>query len=235
MILRRFSKHFSEQNWFAVGLDLMVVITGIFLGLQVSNWNEIRKERLEEQVYLNRLIGEITETRDANTEVVEEAREKLGLIGKASTLLLAGTLTENNMHDFQEYIFAMHYYPKAIIYDSAINEMVASGKVGLIQNADIRSMIVTYAESVEDARNFNSGHFSEFLKLRRAIHAQLKLPLDYDKSHRILDRPEDILKNRGLLGTVRFTHELLGEQVQGIDNFRNNASSMLIKLNKYQQ
>ncbi len=33
MILRRFMTHVTEQNWFAVGLDAIVVITGIFLGM----------------------------------------------------------------------------------------------------------------------------------------------------------------------------------------------------------
>ena len=44
MILRRFIQHVSEQNWFAVGLDVLVVIVGIFLGMQVTDWNEDRKE-----------------------------------------------------------------------------------------------------------------------------------------------------------------------------------------------
>ncbi len=33
MLLRRFSKHCSDQNWFAVGLDVVVVVLGIFLGI----------------------------------------------------------------------------------------------------------------------------------------------------------------------------------------------------------
>lgn len=44
MILRRFMKHVTDQNWFAVGLDVIVVITGIFLGMQVTERNEERKE-----------------------------------------------------------------------------------------------------------------------------------------------------------------------------------------------
>jgi hypothetical protein len=43
MILRRFMKHVSDQNWFAVGLDVIVVVVGIFLGMQVTEWNENRK------------------------------------------------------------------------------------------------------------------------------------------------------------------------------------------------
>lgn len=52
MILRRFMHHVKEQNWFAVGLDVIVVIVGIFLGMQVSDWNENRKNQSEEAQYL---------------------------------------------------------------------------------------------------------------------------------------------------------------------------------------
>ena len=233
MIFRRFSEHFASQNWFAVGLDILVVITGIFLGLQVSEWNETRKERVEERAYLGRLVTEIRETRDANTKVAENGIEKLAMIGNAVTLLQSGLLTEHNMDDFQNYVYATHFYPRAKIYDSVINEMVASGKVGLIKNAEIRSIIVTYSETVQGAKNINEGHFSEFLKLRHAIHEQIKLPIDYDSSHKILDTPAEISKNRSFLGTIRFAHELLSEQIYGVEEFRDKASDMLTMLNEY--
>ncbi|WP_068547558.1 hypothetical protein [Thalassotalea crassostreae] len=62
MILRRFMKHVSEQNWFAVGLDVLVVVTGIFLGMQVTNWNEERKERSQEVFLLKQLETDLTES-----------------------------------------------------------------------------------------------------------------------------------------------------------------------------
>ena len=46
MILRSVTRHVRDQNWFAVGLDFMIVIVGVFIGIQVANWND---ERLEEQ------------------------------------------------------------------------------------------------------------------------------------------------------------------------------------------
>jgi len=45
MILRRFMQHIRKQDWFMVSVDLLVLIVGIFLGLQVSDWNEERKEK----------------------------------------------------------------------------------------------------------------------------------------------------------------------------------------------
>ena len=44
MILRRIAEHLKAQNWTAVGLDLAIVIVGVFIGTQVSNWNLSRIE-----------------------------------------------------------------------------------------------------------------------------------------------------------------------------------------------
>ena len=36
MLLRRLKEHLKEQNWFAVTLDLVVVVVGIFLAFRVA-------------------------------------------------------------------------------------------------------------------------------------------------------------------------------------------------------
>src|SRR6056297_412729 len=37
-------KHVRDQNWFAVSLDFLIVVVGVFIGIQVANWNEERAE-----------------------------------------------------------------------------------------------------------------------------------------------------------------------------------------------
>jgi hypothetical protein len=64
MILRRVTEHIKAQNWFAVGLDFVIVVVGVFIGIQVSNWNESRVERLEEQAILVRLVEDYRELID---------------------------------------------------------------------------------------------------------------------------------------------------------------------------
>ena len=43
MILRRLGNALREQNWFTVVLEVLIVVVGIFFGLQVDDWNERRK------------------------------------------------------------------------------------------------------------------------------------------------------------------------------------------------
>lgn len=45
MILRRMREHVTSHNWFAVAIDLLIVVVGVFLGTQVSNWNDARVDR----------------------------------------------------------------------------------------------------------------------------------------------------------------------------------------------
>ncbi len=43
MILRRVIEHVRQQQWTAVGIDFCIVVVGVFIGIQVSNWNDERE------------------------------------------------------------------------------------------------------------------------------------------------------------------------------------------------
>lgn len=40
MIFRRVKAHIEKENWFAVCVDFLIVVVGVFIGIQVANWNE---------------------------------------------------------------------------------------------------------------------------------------------------------------------------------------------------
>lgn len=40
MIFRRIKAHIEKENWFAVFIDFLIVVVGVFIGIQVANWNE---------------------------------------------------------------------------------------------------------------------------------------------------------------------------------------------------
>ena len=42
MLLRSITKHVKDQNWFAVALDFFIVVVGILIAFQITNWNEDR-------------------------------------------------------------------------------------------------------------------------------------------------------------------------------------------------
>jgi len=64
MLLRRITKHVKDQNWFAVGIDFAIVVLGVFIGLQVANWNEARSENEQIADQLSSFHTELILARD---------------------------------------------------------------------------------------------------------------------------------------------------------------------------
>ena len=52
MLLRRFTKHLTSQNWVAVALDLIVVAVGVFIAFQVERWYEQKRLESTESAHL---------------------------------------------------------------------------------------------------------------------------------------------------------------------------------------
>jgi len=59
VILRRVIEHVRHQEWTAIWIDLAIVVVGVFIGIQVSNWNEARADRAAYEAALGRLGEEI--------------------------------------------------------------------------------------------------------------------------------------------------------------------------------
>ncbi|GHA96255.1 hypothetical protein GCM10009069_19080 [Algimonas arctica] len=87
MLLRHLTKHVEDQNWFAVGLDFLIVVFGVFIGLQVANWNDVSRAAAKEVAVIEQLQSEFTQTlaeiRTAKTNsdlVLEKTRDVLRII-----------------------------------------------------------------------------------------------------------------------------------------------------------
>ena len=64
MLLRRITKHVKDQNWLAVGIDFFIVVVGVFIGIQVANWNDARVEQRELAGQLTSLNAEFSDNLD---------------------------------------------------------------------------------------------------------------------------------------------------------------------------
>ena len=87
MLLRRITKHVKDQNWFAVALDFFIVVIGVFIGIQVANWNTQNADQIAYEYALERLKTEVNMNLamlDTNYPSIEE---KLEVIRQAQTAL----------------------------------------------------------------------------------------------------------------------------------------------------
>ena len=63
-MLRRVIEDVKTQNWFAVVLEFLIVVLSIFFALQANNWNEARKDRIDERRLISRLHVDVTWRRE---------------------------------------------------------------------------------------------------------------------------------------------------------------------------
>lgn len=89
MILRRVSEHVRAQNWAAITIEFVLVVLGVFLGIQVSNWNEARNIRAGEHTFLARLATDLSVDIASEREKTE-FMEATGAAGLRSLAFLAG-------------------------------------------------------------------------------------------------------------------------------------------------
>ena len=80
MLLRRVTKHVKDQNWFAVGVDFVIVVIGVFIGIQVANWNTARIDRAEESAFLKTLQQDVLELERISNRLMDFRTAQLVLI-----------------------------------------------------------------------------------------------------------------------------------------------------------
>ena len=57
--------HVNNRNLTAIVIELLVVVLGVFIGLQVDNWNQSRIEENTVKSYYDRLIEDLRTNADA--------------------------------------------------------------------------------------------------------------------------------------------------------------------------
>lgn len=73
MLLRRISEHVKDQNWTAIALDFAIVVIGVFMGIQLGNWNEARAERAA----LAAVLANLDRETQANLDIIEAMNTKI--------------------------------------------------------------------------------------------------------------------------------------------------------------
>lgn len=71
MILRRIATALRKQDWFTVLIETLIVVLGVFLGLQVQQWAGDRERRALEAAYTARLHEEVVELQALRSPIIE--------------------------------------------------------------------------------------------------------------------------------------------------------------------
>ncbi|EAQ96336.1 hypothetical protein [Congregibacter litoralis] len=136
MLLRRVTEHVRNQNWFAVGIDFCIVVIGVYIGIQVANWNSSRLTQQEESVLVSRLLAEFKELEgklNQNLLTYKKDKEILQeLINEVS-----GGVSEQEALTVAERSLGISLLSPAIS-TPAYRELLSTGKINIIQSQALK-------------------------------------------------------------------------------------------------
>jgi hypothetical protein len=142
MLLRSITQHVKDQNWFAIFLDLLIVIFGVFIGIQVSNWNAELVGNKQAHVLIERLYKDLK-----NDKLTFETELNYQSAVRHYAMTAVDALNgENSVSDEQFVIGAYQASQINGVWSNraTYNEMLSTGQINLIQNERLKVMIFGY-------------------------------------------------------------------------------------------
>jgi hypothetical protein len=114
MILRRLTENLRVQNWTAITIEFVIVVIGVFVGTQVSNWNQERLEKLA----TNKMLEQLRPEMQNQFAFFESARVYYRTTKPYAEQALAGWAGDPKISDNQ---FVIAAYQASQIYGIGIN------------------------------------------------------------------------------------------------------------------
>jgi hypothetical protein len=150
MLLRRMIEHVKAQNWTAIVIDFVIVVVGVFIGLQVSIWNEERQDDSRTQSYYKRLLDDLESERSA----LLARLDYLAVTVKYGRSALAAFSTPASMQSSK---FLIDAYQASQIWTYSVqratyDEILSSGIADAIPEPDLRTQLANIFLNAEAVR-----------------------------------------------------------------------------------
>ena len=141
MLLRRMIIHVEDQNWFAIGIDFFIVVTGVFLGIQLGNWNDARADERAYKDAIARYVLESEFNLKRLNAFEEQVTGALIEIGEAIDALQSCDASEANIKNLNEGIsIAMGTFGLSI-QTNELEELTSSPTLLTQQSRELRQRL----------------------------------------------------------------------------------------------
>lgn len=137
---RSLSDALANRDWLGIAIELIVVTAGVLLAFQISQWADRQKQAREEHEFLERLYSENGRAIDQLRRTVQGHRNAMEEIG-------AGLRAKGNPALIADYSKRPGFgclgavLPNVSFSDTAFQEILSSGKLNIVTDAKLRSVL----------------------------------------------------------------------------------------------
>ncbi|MBK8390277.1 MAG: hypothetical protein IPL23_13790 [Saprospiraceae bacterium] len=144
---------------YALG-EIVLVVIGILIALQINNWNESRKSSDQEMLYLSRLLSENMSDVTTFEEYIRELEK-----GNETDIALSEALKDESTPDLDLIQKANDYFKYGSIFpiftssSSTFDDLSSTGNLKLLSNTKLRENIVQhYAKHIQLKERIKTGN-----------------------------------------------------------------------------
>ncbi len=157
-ILGRLSHAVREQNWFAVVLELLIVVLGVVAGFQITAWGDERAARAEERELLQGLRAEFGQV---GSELEVQLEKHRRVEEAVVTVLAAVTQARDAGAPFgtvPDVTLAWVFVPSTTQFSQGIlNGMLVTGRLELIRDRELRTALSEWEGVLADVTEDEVG------------------------------------------------------------------------------
>ena len=167
MILRRLSLSLKQQNWTAIAIEFVLLVLGVFLGIQVANWNAERETRQKSAVFTARLLADLQGEVRRRQQIVAYYRN-VRTAAEAAAEALAGNRPSSNEALLVNAYRATQYL-QSPSRRATFDELISTGSIGLVQDRRLVLLAISAYGNVQTDNLRLQGDESAYRALFREI------------------------------------------------------------------
>jgi hypothetical protein len=146
MILRRIIAHFRKQEWTAIGIDFVIVVIGVLVATEASNWNAARITRQQGAEFSERLVADLREEAWGYQYYIEYYGDVL-TSGQRALAILEGR-TSGSDEALLIAAYRATQYRQNVRRRATYNELTSTGAIGLVEDEALRDTATRVYTSV---------------------------------------------------------------------------------------
>lgn len=168
MAVKKLAQRLREHDWFAACVEVLIVIVGILIALQVSNWNQDRQQRQLAGEYARRLHGELQSDLHNIASTREFWHKVAGYQAAASTHAETGVLADGSAWKTVLAYYQASQLRPFELEDTTFTELRAAGELNLLGDTDLSKGLADYY------RQTGSGVVGEILRHNPVYRMQVR-------------------------------------------------------------
>jgi hypothetical protein len=193
-MLRRIAQALREQNWLAVAIEFVIVVAGVFLAFQITDWSTQASEARMGEAYQERLLGDLQIEHAAGRNVLEYGEQVERYALQAVTLYHAPPGEADA--DFIVAAYNATQFLGGLVVRDTYDELISTGRLPLLPAPEVGAL-ATF-NYLTDYRGLLSG-YSETSPYRIRVRRLLPHPVQ----QAIREQCGDILDERGVATGLR--------------------------------